>query len=96
MPVNRQVVGSISTQRDEIFVYIYFPISSLWCRGESAALSFATQHEMPSENGGKWGTECLNTRFPLPTLLCTGYSVKLKKKYILSFKSLKNNGTTRH
>ena len=23
------------------------------------------------------GTECLNTRFPLPTLLCAGYSVKL-------------------
>ena len=27
--------------------------------------------------GRKWGTECLNTRFPLPTLLCAGYSVKL-------------------
>ena len=25
----------------------------------------------------KWGTECLNTRFPLPTLQCAGYSVKL-------------------
>ena len=25
----------------------------------------------------KWGTECLNIRFPLPTLLCVGYSVKL-------------------
>ena len=23
------------------------------------------------------GTECLNTRFPVPTLLCAGYSVKL-------------------
>ena len=23
------------------------------------------------------GTECLNTRFPLPTLPCAGYSVKL-------------------
>ena len=28
---------------------------------------FATQHAMPSEFGRKWGTECLNTRFPLPT-----------------------------
>ena len=27
--------------------------------------------------GRKWGTECLNTRFPLPTLLCAEYSVKL-------------------
>ena len=29
--------------------------------------------------GEKWGTECLNTKFPLPTVLCAGYSVKLKK-----------------
>ena len=27
------------------------------------------RHSMPPEFGGKWGTECLNTRFPLPTLL---------------------------
>ena len=49
---------------------------------QSAALSSATQHAMPPELGGKSGTECLNTRFPLPTLLCAGYSVKIKKKYI--------------
>ena len=42
-----------------------------------AALSSAPQHAMPPEFGRKWGTECLNTRFPLPTLLCAGYSVKL-------------------
>ena len=63
--------------RNEIFIYIYIFISSLGCRGESAALSFAIQYAMPPEIGGKWGTECLNTRFPLPTLLCAGYSVKL-------------------
>ena len=28
----------------------------------------------------KWKTECLNIRFPLPTLLCEGYSVKRTKK----------------
>ena len=33
---------------------------------QSAALSFATQPIMASEIGGKWGTEYLNTRFPLP------------------------------
>ena len=38
-----------------------------------------TQHTMPPELGRKWGTECLNTRFLQPTLLCMGYSVKLKK-----------------
>ena len=32
---------------------------------------------MPSEFGRKWGTECLNTRIPLHTLLCAKYSVKL-------------------
>ena len=40
-------------------------------------LNFATQQAMPPEFGRKWGTECLNARFPLPTLLCAGYSVKL-------------------
>ena len=80
MPVNRLVVGSIPTWGDEIFIYIYIIISSTWCRGKSAALSSATQHAMPPEFGGKWETECLNTRFPRPTLLCAGYSVKMKKK----------------
>ena len=46
----------------------------------STALSSATQHAMPPESGRRWGTECLNTRFPLHTLHCTGYSVKLIKK----------------
>ena len=32
---------------------------------------------MPPEFNRKWGTECLNTGFPLPTLLFAGYSVKL-------------------
>ena len=36
-----------------------------------------SKHAMPPELGGKWGTECLNTMFPLPTLLCAGYKVKL-------------------
>ena len=50
-----------------------------------AALSSAIQHAMPTEIGGKWGMECFNTRSPLPTLLCAGYSVKLKKKNVLLF-----------
>ena len=52
---------------------------------ESAALSSATKHVMPQKIGG---TECRNTRLPLPTLLYAGYSVKLKKKcnmYLLLF-----------
>ena len=58
-----------------------------------AALSSATQHAMPPELGGKSGTECLNTRFPLPILLCAGYSVKLslfyfKNKFSITFNFL--------
>ena len=37
---------------------------------------------MPPDFGRKWGTECLNTRFPLPTLLCAGY-VFFKQEYNL-------------
>ena len=39
------------------------------------------------EFGRKWGTECLNTRFPLPTLLCAGHSVKLIYLFILFYYS---------
>ena len=49
---------------------------------QSAALSSTTQPAMPPEFGGKWGTECLNIRFALPTLLCSGYSVKLNYFYL--------------
>ena len=48
----------------------------------STALSSATQHAMPPEFGRKWGTECLNTRFPLPNQLYAGYSVKLIFIYV--------------
>ena len=73
---------------------------------QSAALSSATQHAMSPKLGGKWGTECLSTRFPLPILLVTGYSMmKLiynsvffnsfirKKKYIYAT-IVKNENTT--
>ena len=38
----------------------------------------AAQHNaMPPDFGGKYGTECPNTKFSLSTLLCARYSVKL-------------------
>ena len=54
---------------------------------QSAASSSATQHAMPSKFDG-W-TECLNTRLPLPTLLCAGCSVKLIFIYIFAHTTLR-------
>ena len=59
-----------------IYLNLYFHFFALVSR-LSAALSSATQHAMPPEIFKKWGTTGLNTRFPLPTLMCAGYSVKL-------------------
>ena len=47
----------------EYLFKIYIFITSLWS---------TTQQAMLLELGGKWGTECLDARFPLPTLLCAG------------------------
>ena len=70
-------MGSTPTPGNDIFIYIlYFHFFALVSK-QSAASSSATQHAMSTELGGKWGNECLNTRSPLPTLLCAGYSVKL-------------------
>ena len=57
----------------------------------SASLSSATQHAMPPEFGRKWGTECLNTGFPLPTLLCAGYSVKLIYLFYFDIRVMKQD-----
>ena len=57
----------------KLFYMLYISFSSR----QSAALSSATQRAMPPELDGNWGTECLNTRFPLPTLVSAGYSVKV-------------------
>ena len=37
----------------------------------------AKARPMAPEYDKKWETECLNTRFPLPILMCAGYSLKL-------------------
>ena len=64
------------SRRWNIYLNLYFHFFALVSM-LSAALSSATHHAMPPEFGRKWGTECLNTRFPLPTLLCAGNSVRL-------------------
>ena len=65
-------------RRWNIYLNLYFHFFVLVSR-LSTALSTATQHAMPPEFGRKWGTECVNTKLPLPTLLCALYSVKLIK-----------------
>ena len=50
-------------------------------------LSYVTQHALPPEYGGKFGTECLYTRFPL-LVLCAEYIVKLKKSPIKSYQAM--------
>ena len=63
-------------RRWNIYLNLYFHFFALVSR-QSAALNSGTQHAMPPEFGRKWGTECLITKVPLPTLLGAGYSVKL-------------------
>ena len=57
------------------YISIFFAVMSR----QSAALSSTTQHAMPREFGGKWGTEWLNTTSPLPSMMRAGNSVTLKK-----------------
>ena len=72
----RLVVDLIPIRGDwNIYLNLYFHFFALVSR-TSTALTSATQHAIPLEFGIRWGTECLKTWFPLPTLLCAGYSVK--------------------
>ena len=70
--VNATVVGSPPTRGIN-----YFPHCPTLVQRKTAALSFDTRHAMSLAFGGKWDTDCLSTRLPLPTLLHAGYSVKL-------------------
>ena len=59
-----------------IYLNLYFHFFTLVSM-QNAALSSVTQHAMPTGLRLNWVTECLNARFPLPTLLCAGYNMKL-------------------
>ena len=56
-----------------VYLHLYFYFFTLVSK-QSAVLSSATQNAMPPEFDGRSGKgmECLNTMFPLPTLLCVG------------------------
>ena len=64
-------VSSIPTRGNEIFISLYIFILFVLVWGQSAALSSAIKQEMPSELGGKWGTESFSTS------LCLSCSVHL-------------------
>ena len=81
---NATIIGSFTTRRNEIF-HIFIPAV---VSRQSAALSFATQHKMLQKVGGKYGTEYLNTRFPLPTPLYYGWrSIKIKISLYIKLKA---------
>ena len=70
--VNATGCGFDSQSRKwNIYLNLYFHFYGL-VSSRSAALSSAIQRAMPLSSD-----KCLNTRFPVPTLLCAGYSVKL-------------------
>ena len=59
-------------RKQNIYLHLYFHFFALVLR---RGVEF--QHAMPPDSGGKWETEYLTIGFPLSTLLCAGYSVKL-------------------
>ena len=58
-----------------------------WHHGKKPSIEIRNSSTHASTMRGKVGNGVFNTRFPLPTLLCVGYSVKLIKiKYfVISF-----------
>ena len=72
--------GCVFDANDEMKYLIKFIFSFFRSVVETIkALSSSTQNAMPPQFGGKWGTECLITSFPLPTLMCAKCSVKIEK-----------------
>ena len=65
--------------------YLFKFIFLFLCSGVEvkASRSTATQHTMPLEFSGKWGMECLNTRFPLP--IVPVYGIQREADYIIVF-----------
>ena len=77
---NATIMGSIPTWGNKL-LFINIFISFLWHQGK-------TRRRVPKVFVEKWATECLNTMFSLPSLLCAGHSVKLFFLYeMLTFHS---------
>ena len=77
---NVEVASSIYFILEEWYIYYFYYLVVV-----TKALSSATKHDISRKfrrkvgNGSiLTGTECRIARFPLPTVLSVGYSVKLK------------------
>ena len=70
---NATVVGSIPIRENEL-LFINILIFSLWHSGKSPQMSSPIKTQCLEKYGGKWEMECVNTRFPMPTMLCAGCS----------------------
>ena len=52
-------MGSINTGEMKYLIFSFLRSGA----EEKSGVEFWKQHVMPPEFGGKWGTECFNTRF---------------------------------
>ena len=75
--INTRVVSSITNWGNVKVKFIF--VSELWYT--SAALIYATHHDISRKFGGKWKTECLNIRyiFGSRTQLCCAVFVLLEQ-----------------
>ena len=76
-------VTNVEFKRD--MLWVRFPLEEIKylifsASRQSVAMSSTAHQTRSPEFGGNQGTECLNTSFPLFTLLCTRYSMKLKQR----------------
>ena len=71
----RVTVNATGCEFDPHWRKLKISISSLWCRGK--ARRRVPPLNTPIEFGGKEGYGGVKTRFPLPTLLRAGNSLKL-------------------
>ena len=84
---NAMVVGSIPTKGTELlFINIFISLLSI-SRQKARRWVPPFNTQCLEKIGWNWITECLNTRFPLPILLCAWHKVE-KKNCNLIFISL--------
>ena len=69
-------------------------ILSILVSRQRAGLNFDTQNAILPDFCRKYGTEYLNTMFPMSTLLCAESSVKLKRKCMCQCTNIERKTST--